>query len=545
MIFIILGEKIYMPKSLTQYDLLVSCPGDIKEELTIIGEVVERFNEDYADVLNMSIRIRHWHKSGYAQSGGKPQALLNEQFIKNCDAAIAIFWTRFGTPTDDYGSGTEEEIALMTEAGKQVFVYFSEVPVSLGNDNSQYERIKEFKTRYSESGLYYTYEAYETFRRIFTAHLAKYFMSIEAVREVQPARKSQLRLMSINASECLEDMAHVTLFKPDIPINDLDEMLDVIRRLYDKINNYPPMPKNVPIDPTTAESSPLLQSVANWMSPLHEDVTVKDDARNCILAFAKARDIAISEVFFELGGLSRVRTLGLSQGSLIGSAQEREKYGDILKLGERITEAINWKNFEDSFRSLNAIKLCVENIGTTYDEDIDVVLRIPMKMLVFPEDIPFSPTFDIEQTDYSFYDIFGITKTSKYLDFDSSIKHMRPTNTMSSEFSGISRIFDGKSEKEEYYETLGEIFDYDFFCKGEYSIVKLHIDYIKHHTAVAFPTVLFVTEDISNVEYEITSKHCDSPINGILAVAMPSERIERLCFNKIKEQDNDSKKLMH
>ena len=40
--------------------------------------------------------------------GGKPQALLNEQFVNKCDAAVAIFWTRFGSPTDEYGSGTEE-----------------------------------------------------------------------------------------------------------------------------------------------------------------------------------------------------------------------------------------------------------------------------------------------------------------------------------------------------------------------------------------------------------------------------------------------------
>lgn len=46
------------------------------------------------------IQVRQWHKSSYAQSGGKPQALLNEQFVNKCDAAVAMFWTRFGSPTD-------------------------------------------------------------------------------------------------------------------------------------------------------------------------------------------------------------------------------------------------------------------------------------------------------------------------------------------------------------------------------------------------------------------------------------------------------------
>lgn len=51
--------------------------------------------------------------------------MLNEQFIKNCDAPVAILWTRFGTPTDKYGSRTEEEIEIMLKDKKQVEISFS------------------------------------------------------------------------------------------------------------------------------------------------------------------------------------------------------------------------------------------------------------------------------------------------------------------------------------------------------------------------------------------------------------------------------------
>lgn len=97
-----------MAQNVTLYNLLISCPGDIKEEVTLIESAVDEFNELYAETLGITIKTRHWSKSSYAQSGGKPQALLNEQFVNKCDAAVAIFWTRFGTPTDEYGSGTEE-----------------------------------------------------------------------------------------------------------------------------------------------------------------------------------------------------------------------------------------------------------------------------------------------------------------------------------------------------------------------------------------------------------------------------------------------------
>ena len=107
-----------MAQNVTLYNLLISCPGDIKEEVTLIESAVDEFNELYAETLGITIKTRHWSKSSYAQSGGKPQALLNEQFVNKCDAAVAIFWTRFGSPTDEYGSGTEEEIEIMLQSGK-------------------------------------------------------------------------------------------------------------------------------------------------------------------------------------------------------------------------------------------------------------------------------------------------------------------------------------------------------------------------------------------------------------------------------------------
>ena len=101
-----------MPKNVIQYDLLISCPGDIISEINIIEDAVSQFNTQFSDALGISVRTKHWHKNSYAQPGGKPQTLLNEQFVNDCDAAVAILWTRFGTPTDKYGSGTEEEVEI-------------------------------------------------------------------------------------------------------------------------------------------------------------------------------------------------------------------------------------------------------------------------------------------------------------------------------------------------------------------------------------------------------------------------------------------------
>lgn len=81
----------------------------------MIRESIADFNSYAKTSLGLSVNLTHWSTDSYPQSGGHPQALLNTQIVDNADAAIAVFWTRFGTPTDEFGSGTEEEIEKIIE----------------------------------------------------------------------------------------------------------------------------------------------------------------------------------------------------------------------------------------------------------------------------------------------------------------------------------------------------------------------------------------------------------------------------------------------
>ena len=103
-----------MKHNITMFDLLLSCPGDAyKECYPAVRKAIEIINADPQINNSISVSLKHWSTSSYPQSGGQAQKLLNSQIVKPADIAIAIFWTRFGTPTDDYNSGTEEEIDLL------------------------------------------------------------------------------------------------------------------------------------------------------------------------------------------------------------------------------------------------------------------------------------------------------------------------------------------------------------------------------------------------------------------------------------------------
>ena len=199
-----------MPKNIIQYDLLISCPGDITSEISIIEDAVSQFNAQFSDALGISIRTKHWRKNSFAQSGGKPQALLNEQFVNDCDAAVAIFWTRFGTPTNEYGSGTEEEVEIMLSSGKQVFMYFSDKPLSPSQMNEEsYKKVQAFREKYKDRGIYFTYSSDEEFKKLFFAHLSQYFLSEKRVAEVKGERHSELKVVGMDQNQHINNNAFI------------------------------------------------------------------------------------------------------------------------------------------------------------------------------------------------------------------------------------------------------------------------------------------------------------------------------------------------
>lgn len=139
----------------TVYDLLLSCPGDVLDLKDTIDACVKSFNNSLGETNNIRIELKHWSTNSFSQFGDKPQNILNRQFVDDCDLCVALLGVRFGTPTDNYDSGTEEEIEKMLEQNKQVFLYFVERSVDPSRiDLDQYKKVQEFRKKYADKGVY-------------------------------------------------------------------------------------------------------------------------------------------------------------------------------------------------------------------------------------------------------------------------------------------------------------------------------------------------------------------------------------------------------
>ena len=492
-----------MASKITQYDLLLSCPSDITEsERDEVNKAIEEFNEMYSDTLNLSLRLRQWKKSSFTQSGGNPQDLLNKQFIHNCDAAIAIFWTRFGTPTDKFQSGTEEEIEYMLDSNKQVFMYFSEKQVRPSDfNNDEYQKVIKFKKDYANKGIYGSYSSENELKKIVFAHLSKYFLTKERIDEIEIDMKPNLSLVGIDEDNNLSDIVKLLPFRPynnRIPF-------DYDRELLDKFN----MISDMKIDESSISSNGLLTS--------NKLIRVDDNKIEFLIKFAEFLGLQLEEEFFNVGNLRRntfASTVAMLGGgdSLEGDDSEIKKYNLINGLYQSSSDYLHWLSFTKEYSKLNCVKLAVLNNGKSYDEDIEITLKINKNAFISLRDFP-EINEDIKQfllDEYDLSHIFGISETLKVKDYESSIKtkqHVLHPQT----FDGL---FESKDYNKMFNEYLDDAFIYSIYETEDHFSVILNFEYVKHNNAVAFPTVLFLKNEISNIEYEITSKFYPDKING-------------------------------
>ena len=148
-----------MPTTITEYTLLISCPSDVLPFIKDIEEAVSSFNNGFGNQFGFSIRTLHYSKNTYSkmQKGSSAQKEVNKQIVMDSDMLVGVFWTRFGSPTEEYGSGSEEEITLMMNEEKHVILYFLDKPIAPSKiDPEQLKKVNDFKKAHQNEGLYFT-----------------------------------------------------------------------------------------------------------------------------------------------------------------------------------------------------------------------------------------------------------------------------------------------------------------------------------------------------------------------------------------------------
>ncbi|MEA5078166.1 MAG: hypothetical protein VB013_06310 [Anaerolineaceae bacterium] len=503
-----------MSKSgVTVYDLLVSCPNDVKSFIPVINEVVENFNRFLGDSNNIRVSIKNWASDTFPQSGNSPQELINSQLVDKCDALLAIFWSRFGTPTNNYDSGTEEEIIRVINAKKQVFLYFLDksIPPS-AIDTTQLDKLVGFKKKYK--GLYCEIKDEAEFQKLFNNHLTQYFIS-----DVIPGNFKKLQ-----STLLIKDLYSLSQDEMKLQIRNTknnqnyskmkQEFLTKIKEISEiKVSNQTKEPnKNndnvVSILPNSVQANLVLSQAFEMYSKQYKRIEFDPEKIEFIISATKAMDINIPNNFWNLGDLKKdnfhINSIFNSSPLLEGSEEEKNKYNLLENLYTELEKFIAYKNYFSEMNKYNFIEGFITNQGTTFDEEIEVKLIFPPNTILPIRQMPIPSSwiisgFDDEMITYLF--------TTEESDSIEQFEYDWRLNT--GQFTPPP-IFGQKSyetKKEEFFSKIENVFFYKYFFTESNDILKFEISHLNHNKSVSFPSKILFKSNPKSFEYEIRSKH--------------------------------------
>lgn len=164
-----------------EYEIFIGSPTDVQEEREIIEEIIDEMN-DFYEPLNMSklklINLKTDVRSKIGNFEG--QSVVDKQ-VDGYNVFIGILWKKFGTKTENYDSGTEQEFynaySKYEENPKsmEIMFYFCERTAEFSEiDGEQLALVQKFRKNLEDKkGLYKTYSSIEEFRKIIKSDLIK------------------------------------------------------------------------------------------------------------------------------------------------------------------------------------------------------------------------------------------------------------------------------------------------------------------------------------------------------------------------------------
>jgi tetratricopeptide (TPR) repeat protein len=123
--------------------IFIASPGDLIPERMAFREVIEAVNEDVAKSKNILLEAVGWEDTLPGKE--RAQKLINQDLL-TCDLIVMLLWKRWGTPTGKYSSGFEEEFRLACHKGKEIFLYFKDLPDDmLADPGDQLKQVLTFR----------------------------------------------------------------------------------------------------------------------------------------------------------------------------------------------------------------------------------------------------------------------------------------------------------------------------------------------------------------------------------------------------------------
>lgn len=148
-----------MSEKLSVVRLFLASPGDLAAERTLVKALVDEVNHLWGGESGVAMQLIRWEHDVRPGIAEDAQAVVNRQIPDDYDVLIGLLSGRFGTPTQRYSSGTQEEferaITRFNETGSpEVMVYFKNALVRPSDiDVVQMAQVQDFKRSLADRGV--------------------------------------------------------------------------------------------------------------------------------------------------------------------------------------------------------------------------------------------------------------------------------------------------------------------------------------------------------------------------------------------------------
>ena len=421
----------------------------------------------------------------------------------------------------------------MISSGKQVFMYFIEKQVDPSTfDSEQYSKVSNFKNKYSTNskGIYWTIKDENEFKKQLTNHLGLHFLPLIVKPnhnlttknlpklEIAIDKSGSKRYKNLSSYSLISTIENNILKKID-SINDLHipfiEVKTIEEHNLDE-NSY---------EESYEEINDLIDKLKlskfNKFTNLeYQEVKIDDDTMQSIINYCSKKSITLKDGFWNLGNLKKVKkdtiTFSIYSNSnsdnLEGTEDEKQKYKLLKELAFDIHKYNDYIKYFTTINSYSYFSLYIKNIGTTFDEDIDISIAVPKQCLIKNNEIPIPGIACIEDINKcklvnAIFCSSPNANIERYSDYpiQQFIPNPLPTILIGSSY---------EQEKEKYLDDIKEIFCYKYYEEEYNDIIKFNLGYLKQNKNMYFPSILFFKYQPEYIKYEITSKYYPKVIKG-------------------------------
>lgn len=213
-----------MPSTITKYKIFLASPSDLQDERLSIDEVINELNLTFGKQQDIHLELLKWEThSAPAIAIGHPQEIITSDLGNDYDLFIGLIWKKFGTPTNEADSGTEEEFLnaysrfLKNPNSLQILFYFNSKPVSLSEMNpEQLSKIQNFKADIGENKkvLHWEYQDTQQLNKFLRIHIPQRILELR--------KNEQNKVAFIETGEVLD----VEILNEDFGLIDYQEMIE-------------------------------------------------------------------------------------------------------------------------------------------------------------------------------------------------------------------------------------------------------------------------------------------------------------------------------